>query len=123
MPRNSWQFMRRPNDPLGHGPAASGKHGARPRGGEPWRRARVRAGIADTGQQERGGRPGEGRPTMLTVVREQLGQALFRRVAGPDGPATRARIHHTPGPRWFGPDRPIRTVHADASMFIGGLSA
>ncbi|MFH0520011.1 oxygenase MpaB family protein [Streptomyces sp. M41] len=60
---------------------------------------------------------------MLTVVREQLGQALFRRVAGPDGSATRARIHHTPGPRWFGPDRPIRTVHGDASMFIGGISA
>ncbi|KND42979.1 oxygenase MpaB family protein, partial [Streptomyces stelliscabiei] len=35
----------------------------------------------------------------------------------------RARIHDTPGPRWFGPDRPIRTVHGDASMFIGGLSA
>lgn len=60
---------------------------------------------------------------MLTAVREQLGQALFTRVAGPDGPATRARIHHAPGPRWFGPDRPIRTVHGDASMFIGGLSA
>jgi uncharacterized protein (DUF2236 family) len=28
-----------------------------------------------------------------------------------------------PGPRWFGPDRPIRTVHGDASMFIGGLTA
>ncbi|MFM9700968.1 oxygenase MpaB family protein [Streptomyces europaeiscabiei] len=60
---------------------------------------------------------------MLTVVRQQLGEALFRRVAGPDGPATRTRIHDTPGPRWFGPDRPIRTVHGDASMFIGGLSA
>ncbi len=60
---------------------------------------------------------------MLTVVREQLGEALFRHVAGPDGPATRTRIHDTPGPRWFGPDRPIRTVHGDASMFIGGLSA
>ncbi|MDR6974184.1 uncharacterized protein (DUF2236 family) [Streptomyces sp. 3330] len=60
---------------------------------------------------------------MLTVVREQLGRALFRRVAGPDGPATRARIHDTPGPRWFAPDRPIRIVHGDASMFIGGLSA
>ncbi|MFM9588178.1 oxygenase MpaB family protein [Streptomyces scabiei] len=59
----------------------------------------------------------------MTTVRAQLGQALFRRVAGPDGPATRARIHDTPGPRWFGPDRPIRTVHGDASMFIGGLSA
>ncbi|MET8168057.1 oxygenase MpaB family protein [Streptomyces sp. NPDC005329] len=60
---------------------------------------------------------------MLTVVREEMGRALFRRVAGPDGPVTRARIHETPGPRWFGPDRPIRTVHGDASMFIGGLSA
>lgn len=60
---------------------------------------------------------------MLTAVRDQLGQALFRRVAGPDGPRTRARIHDTPGPRWFGPDRPIRVVHGDASMFIGGLSA
>ncbi|MFI1720685.1 oxygenase MpaB family protein [Streptomyces sp. NPDC020489] len=60
---------------------------------------------------------------MLTTVREQLGQALFRRVAGPDGPANRARIHGTPGPRWFAQDRPIRTVHGDASMFIGGLSA
>jgi len=60
---------------------------------------------------------------VVTEVREQLGQALFRRVAGPDGPAVRARIHDTPGPRWFAPDRPIRTVHGDASMFIGGLSA
>ena len=60
---------------------------------------------------------------MLTAVREQLGQALFRRVAGPDGPANRARIHDSPGPRWFAPDRPIRTVHGDASMFIGGLAA
>jgi uncharacterized protein (DUF2236 family) len=60
---------------------------------------------------------------MLTRVRTELGQALFRRVAGPDGPSTRARIHETPGPRWFGPDRPIRTVHGDASMFIGGLAA
>ncbi|WP_069770325.1 MULTISPECIES: oxygenase MpaB family protein [unclassified Streptomyces] len=60
---------------------------------------------------------------MLTTVRNQLGQALFQRVAGPDGPANRARIHETPGPRWFGPDRPVRIVHGDASMFIGGLSA
>ena len=60
---------------------------------------------------------------MLTAVRAQMGQALFRRVAGPDGPATRARIHDTPGPRWFAPDRPIRTVHGDASMFIGGIGA
>ena len=44
-------------------------------------------------------------------------------VAGPDGPANRARIHDTPGPRWFGEGRPIRRVHGDASMFVGGLRA
>ncbi|MFG2356413.1 oxygenase MpaB family protein [Streptomyces sp. NPDC048521] len=48
---------------------------------------------------------------------------IFRRVAGPDGRAVRARIHDTAGPRWFAPGRPIRTVHGDASMFIGGVSA
>ncbi|MCI3241762.1 MULTISPECIES: oxygenase MpaB family protein [Streptomyces] len=56
-------------------------------------------------------------------LRQQLGKGLFARVAGPDGPRNRARIHGAPGPRWFGPERPIRRVHGDASMFIGGLSA
>ncbi|MFG2376905.1 oxygenase MpaB family protein [Streptomyces sp. NPDC048504] len=55
--------------------------------------------------------------------REWLGAAVFARVAGPDGPRNRARIHDTPGPRWFGPEQPVRRVHGDASMFIGGLSA
>jgi uncharacterized protein (DUF2236 family) len=62
-------------------------------------------------------------PRELSVVRETLGRSLFGMVAGPDGPANRARIHGTPGPRWFGEDRPIRRVHADASMFVGGLRA
>ena len=44
-------------------------------------------------------------------------------VAGPEGPARRERIHGTPGPRWFAPGRPIRQVHADASMFVGGMRA
>ncbi|MFI0897440.1 oxygenase MpaB family protein [Streptomyces sp. NPDC020983] len=57
------------------------------------------------------------------ALRRRLGAELFARVAGPDGPAVRARIHDTPGPRWFAPDRPIRTVHGDASMFTGGLCA
>ncbi|RKE17354.1 uncharacterized protein (DUF2236 family) [Streptomyces sp. TLI_171] len=56
-------------------------------------------------------------------LREQLGAALFARVAGPDGPAVRQRVHGTPGPRWFAPDRAIRLVHGDASMFVGGLAA
>jgi uncharacterized protein (DUF2236 family) len=56
-------------------------------------------------------------------VRERLGQGLFAMVAGPEGPQNRTRIHSTPGPRWFADDRPIRRVHADASMFVGGLRA
>jgi uncharacterized protein (DUF2236 family) len=59
----------------------------------------------------------------LGIVRQTLGRSLFGMVAGPDGPANRARIHETPGPRWFDEGRPIRQVHADASMFVGGLRA
>src|SRR4051794_23116719 len=59
----------------------------------------------------------------LANLRTRLGAHLFERVAGPDGARHRARIHHTPGERWFAEDRPIRTVHADSSMFVGGLRA
>ena len=59
----------------------------------------------------------------LGRMRQRLGEGLFAMVAGPEGPQNRARIHATPGPRWFAEDRPIRTVHADASMFVGGLRA
>jgi uncharacterized protein (DUF2236 family) len=56
-------------------------------------------------------------------VRNRLGERLFARVAGPEGPARRARIHGTPGPRWFPEGAPIRQVHGDASMFVGGVRA
>ncbi|MFF5701015.1 oxygenase MpaB family protein [Streptomyces sp. NPDC012794] len=56
-------------------------------------------------------------------LRRQAGEAVFLRVAGPDGARNRERIHGTPGPRWFEPGRPVRQVHGDASMFIGGLAA
>lgn len=59
----------------------------------------------------------------VSAVRRDLGSRLFGMVAGPDGPANRERIHRTPGDRWFAPDRPIRRVNADASMFVGGLRA
>ena len=59
----------------------------------------------------------------LSKVRERLGRGLFAMVAGPEGPQNRARIHGAPGPRWFDADRPVRQVHADASMFVGGLRA
>jgi uncharacterized protein (DUF2236 family) len=60
---------------------------------------------------------------VIGAVRERLGEALFERVAGPDGPAKRDRIHYTEGPRWFAADSPIAVVHGDASMFIGGIRA
>ncbi len=44
-------------------------------------------------------------------------------MAGPDGPARRDRIASADGPRWFAEDRPIREVHGDAAMFVGGLRA
>ncbi|WP_338703395.1 oxygenase MpaB family protein [Streptomyces sp. Q6] len=56
-------------------------------------------------------------------LRLRAGQMLFARVAGPEGPRNRALIHNTPGPRWFPPESPIRRVHADSAMFVGGLSA
>ncbi|GLZ40793.1 oxygenase MpaB family protein [Actinokineospora sp. NBRC 105648] len=56
-------------------------------------------------------------------LRRFAGERLFERVAGPNGPAVRSRIHDSPGERWFDDDRPIRTVHGDASMFVGGLRA
>ncbi|MEV8289600.1 oxygenase MpaB family protein [Streptomyces niveus] len=59
----------------------------------------------------------------VSDLREQAGRALFTQVAGPAGEENRAHIHDTPGPRWFDSGRPVRTVHGDASMFIGGLRA
>jgi uncharacterized protein (DUF2236 family) len=60
---------------------------------------------------------------MASPLRDRLGDALFLRVAGPDGPRHRERIHDTPGPRWFDPDSAIVRVHGDASMFVGGIRA
>ena len=62
-------------------------------------------------------------PPLLETVRSRLGGALISRVAGDDDGSKRDRIHGTPGPRWFDEDAPIRRVHGDASMFVGGLRA
>lgn len=58
-----------------------------------------------------------------SLLRKQLGQQLFEWVAGPEGPDRRDRIETAAGPHWFAEDRPIRRVHADAAMFVGGLRA
>jgi uncharacterized protein (DUF2236 family) len=59
----------------------------------------------------------------LDTVRGALGRALRDRVAGPDGESRMMQLIEPNAPRWFADDRPIRRVHADASMFIGGLRA
>jgi uncharacterized protein (DUF2236 family) len=56
-------------------------------------------------------------------VRRHIGASIFERVAGSEGPARRHAIHGTPGERWFAEDRPIRRVHGDSSMFVGGIRA
>jgi uncharacterized protein (DUF2236 family) len=59
----------------------------------------------------------------VTGLRERLAAALFEQVAGSSGPDRRDRIAQAQGPRWFDDDRPIRQVHGDAAMFVGGLRA
>jgi uncharacterized protein (DUF2236 family) len=59
----------------------------------------------------------------LSLVRRRIGAALFERVAGDEGPERRERIWSSTGERRFGPDTAIVRVHADASMFVGGIRA
>ena len=59
----------------------------------------------------------------MASIRERLSEAIFTRVAGPDGAKHRERIHGTPGPRWFAAGSPITRVHGDASMYVGGIRA
>jgi uncharacterized protein (DUF2236 family) len=49
--------------------------------------------------------------------------SIFERVAGSEGQQRRREIHGPPGERWFAEGSPIRTVHGDSSMFIGGIRA
>ena len=56
-------------------------------------------------------------------VRAWLGEQIRHRVIGPDAEARRAELFDTDEPGWFEDDSPIRRVHADASMFVGGLRA
>jgi uncharacterized protein (DUF2236 family) len=56
------------------------------------------------------------------LVRRRIGAAIFELVAGPRS-AARGRAARAPGERWFAEDRPIRRVHGDSSMFIGGIRA
>lgn len=60
---------------------------------------------------------------MAGPLRRQLARTLRSKVAGDDAQVRAREIWGTEGPRWFTPDDPIWRVHADASMFVGGLRA
>jgi uncharacterized protein (DUF2236 family) len=56
---------------------------------------------------------------LIENLRATIGDAVLSRVVGHTG--NRSIDQHEPG--WFAPDAVIRIVHADASMFVGGLRA
>lgn len=56
-------------------------------------------------------------------LRAWLGAQVRDRVVGADADARRTELFDTDEAGWFDDDAPIRRVHADASMFVGGLRA
>jgi uncharacterized protein (DUF2236 family) len=56
-------------------------------------------------------------------VRAWLADRIRGRVIGEDAAERTAELFDSPGERWFADDAPIRRVHADAAMFIGGIRA
>ena len=61
--------------------------------------------------------------TFIARLRTGTAAVVRRRIAGPDFEAAHTRIFEAAGPRWFSPEDPIWRVHADASMFVGGIRA
>jgi uncharacterized protein (DUF2236 family) len=56
-------------------------------------------------------------------VRAWLADRIRGRVVGEQADERTAALFDAPGERWFEPGAPIRRVHLDASMFIGGIRA
>ncbi|MGB0148078.1 MAG: oxygenase MpaB family protein, partial [Ilumatobacteraceae bacterium] len=56
-------------------------------------------------------------------VRTWLADQIRDRVVGPNAEDRTNELFNAPGERWFDDNAPIRTVHLDASMFIGGIRA
>jgi uncharacterized protein (DUF2236 family) len=56
------------------------------------------------------------------VLRKRIGNAIIERVAGPRA-AAGGRPQIAEADRWFAADRPIRQVHDDCAMFVGGIAA
>ena len=62
-------------------------------------------------------------PSTLEPARAWLAEQIRQRVIGDEADEKTDAIMNAPGPRWFAPDSPVRLVHGDASMFVGGLRA
>jgi uncharacterized protein (DUF2236 family) len=60
---------------------------------------------------------------LLASPRATLAKAVRDRIAGSKFEEAHAAIWHTPGQRWFTEDDAIWRVHADTSMFVGGIRA
>ncbi len=60
---------------------------------------------------------------MIARVRSGLAGQLRSRVAGEDAQERARLIWGAEGERWFGPQDPVWRVHADATMFVGGIRA
>ena len=59
----------------------------------------------------------------MEALRDAIAGAIRSRVGGPGGRARIEEVFSADGPRWFDRARPIWEVHADSSMFIGGIRA
>jgi uncharacterized protein (DUF2236 family) len=66
---------------------------------------------------------GQPMSTILEPARDWLAAQIRSRVVGDQPTEKAAAIFDAPGPRWFSDDSPVRIVHRDASMFVGGLRA
>ncbi|MEP6797050.1 MAG: oxygenase MpaB family protein, partial [Lapillicoccus sp.] len=61
--------------------------------------------------------------TAASSARRRLATTLRDKVAGEDGESRAREIWQTVGERPFGETDPVWIVHADASMFVGGIRA
>jgi len=60
---------------------------------------------------------------IVSQVRDLVAEAVRSKVVGPNADERATQLFEAPGERWFADDRPIRVVHGDTSMFVGGLRA
>jgi uncharacterized protein (DUF2236 family) len=59
----------------------------------------------------------------LGPLRSWIAAQVRSRVVGDRAEERSQELFEAPGQRWFDDDSPLRLVHADASMFIGGMRA